>query len=162
MNFFRVLLKSVIKFPFVILLWHTPSMMRASMSLGMNEVFYLLGLVFSLIVFGLYDVIDFIQREGLWLYAGLFLAAMFVITFKQTARHMKEDAEYDARYEAERLEKLAKNPWKPYLGEPVAADVKVNIELKNSSILWRVPSSALREMADDIKLWMPVSPRSTN
>ena len=162
MNFFRVLLESVIKFPVVILIWHTPSMMRASMPLGVNEVYYLSGLYLSFMIFGVYDAVGFIQSHNLWPYAGLFLAVMFVITFKQTEKHIKEDAEYAARCEAERLERIAKNPWKPYSGEPVAEDVKVNIELKNSSILWRVPSSSLIAMADDIKLWMPAPPRSKN
>ncbi|HAT3533965.1 TPA: hypothetical protein I8533_004362, partial [Aeromonas hydrophila] len=61
-------------------------------------------------------------------------------------------------YEAASLEMQAKNPWKPYFGQPVDA-ANVNIELKNGKILWRVPASKLEELAEDVKEWMPIPPR---
>lgn len=156
-RFFKVFFKSVMTFPFVILFLHTPSMMRAAGI--MKEGFFLFGLMVNCLLVSVF--FDFIKTTNLWPYwpyVGLFLVVLFVITFRQTAKNMEQDAEDYARCEAEYLEMQAKNPWGPYFGQPVDA-ANVNIELKNGKILWRVPASKLEELAEDVKEWMPIPPR---
>ncbi|MBW3779589.1 hypothetical protein GL272_22215 [Aeromonas veronii] len=113
-----------------------------------SELICLTVFVAVFIGFWAVDVIGFIQSNNLWPYVALFLAILFLIVSKQISKNKK-------LCEAAHLEMQAKSPWQPYLGEPVAADMKVNIELKNGSILWRVPSSKLEELAGEVKLWMP-------
>lgn len=125
----------------------------------MKEGFFLFGLMVNCLLVSVFW--GFIKTTNLWLYwpyVGLFLVMLFVITFRQTARNMEQDAEDYARCEAEYLEMQAKNPWGPYFGQPVDA-ANVNIELKNGKILWRVPASKLEELAEDVKEWMPIPPR---
>ncbi|WP_270820028.1 hypothetical protein [Aeromonas sp. Y311-2] len=159
MKFLKVLFKSLITFPFVVLFWHTPSMMRAAIPVGAELIHYLLGLMTNIMFFRYIDDIGWIQNENTWPYVGLFFVVLFVITFMQTAKHMEQDEEYDARCAAERLEKQQNNPWGPYFGQPVDA-ASVNIELTNGKILWRVPACKLEELAEDVKLWMPTKPRT--
>ncbi|WP_342041161.1 hypothetical protein [Aeromonas caviae] len=157
MKFLNVFFKAAITFPFVILFLHTPSMMRASSAGTIKEVGFLTGFMFNFVIF-VSGGFDFIKTTSSWPYVGLFLVVLFVITFKQTAKNMELDSEEYARYEAEYLEMQANNPWKPYFGQQVDA-TNVNIELKNGTILWRVPASKLEELAEDVKEWMPIPPR---
>jgi hypothetical protein len=154
MKHLLVLIKSLIIFPFVILFWHTPSMMRAPHVVEMKALFLLSGLIFNLALYPSITLFfNFIETTNSWLYVGLFLVVLFVITFKQTAKHMEQDAEDDARCEAARLENQKNNPWKPYIGGKVTG--LVNIELNDGKILWRVPSGKLEELASEVRSWMP-------
>lgn len=158
MRFFKVFFKTAMTFPFVILFWQTPSIMRMPAPLGWDIIHRLSTLIFNFMLFSHIDDIGWLQNKNSWPYIGLFLFVLFVITFKQTAKHMEQDEEYEARCAAGHLERQQNNPWKPYFGQPVDA-ANVNIELKNGTILWRVPASKLEELAEDVKEWMPIPPR---
>lgn len=116
-----------------------------------NEIILIYGIAFLFMAFFAFDVVGFIQSNNLWPYVCLFLVVLFFIVFKRVSKKKK-------LYEAASLEMQAKNPWKPYFGQPVDA-ANVNIELKNGKILWRVPASKLEELAEDVKEWMPIPPR---
>lgn len=116
-----------------------------------TEIILINAIAFAFIVFISFDVAGFIQSNNLWPYVCLFLVVLFFIAFKKISKKKR-------LYEAASLEMQAKNPWKPYFGQPVDA-ANVNIELKNGKILWRVPASKLEELAEDVKEWMPIPPR---
>lgn len=116
-----------------------------------TEIILINAIAFAFIVFISFDVAGFIQSNNLCPYMCLILVILFFLIFKNLLKNKKV-------YEAASLEMQAKKPWKPYFGQPVDA-ANVNIELKNGTILWRVPASKLEELAEDVKEWMPIPPR---
>lgn len=142
------LFRSILIFPLVLLTFSTPKMItRMSSSRLVNFVMLELTTIAMAVVFAYYffwnAFLDVLTSQVFLLCLTAVLTPAFLITFKQVYGREKSKRAFKKN-----------SSWRAYEA-PVNGEV-VNIELKNGSILWHVPSEELEVLHDEVKLWMPV------
>lgn len=147
MLIFKAFIKSVLILPLVLLTCSTPIRITRT---PIETLFLLcisnVCLIAVLIACARYFFWDVISLPIFWWCLSLSVLAVFFVSFRQVYNREKNKKEL-------LLERAKNSPWVPYT-EGVVSEL-VNIELKNGSVLWRVPGSRLDALKDEVKLWMP-------
>ena len=147
MLIFKTFIKSVLILPLVLLTCSTP--IRITRTPVETLSFLCISnvcLTAVLITCAHYFFWDVVSLPIFWWGLSSSVLAVFFVSFRQIYNREKNKREL--------LLKRAKNsPWVPYTEGGVSE--LVNIELKNGSVLWRVPGSCLDALKDEVRLWMP-------